>query len=132
MGRPAHDPAFAFATGLLFGVILLAATLAFVPQTAISSPAAELPNLGPGGPLRGSLFDGTFVPKPTMGWNSWNRFACNIDETLARGIADGMVAGGPNSLLAAGYDVLTLDDCWSVPYRDAAGDLANNPTTFPS
>ncbi len=131
MGRPAHDPAFAFATGLLFGVILLAATLAFTPQTAISSPAAELPNLGRGLPLRGSLFDGTFVPKPTMGWNSWNHFACKIDETLARGIADGMVAGGPNSLLAVGYDVLTLDDCWSVPYRDAAGDLTNNPTTFP-
>ena len=28
---------------------------------------------------------------PPMGWNSWNKFACNIDETIIRGIADRMV-----------------------------------------
>jgi alpha-galactosidase len=66
-----------------------------------------------------------------MGWNSWNHFACNIDETLTKQTADAMVAGGPNSLLAAGYDVLTLDDCWLAAYRNAAGDLTNDPTTFP-
>ncbi|MDM5177311.1 hypothetical protein PO883_08905 [Massilia sp. DJPM01] len=28
---------------------------------------------------------------PQMGWNSWNKFACNIDEKLIRETADAMV-----------------------------------------
>ncbi len=31
-------------------------------------------------------------PTPPMGWNSWNKFACNINETFVKGIADAMVA----------------------------------------
>jgi len=64
-----------------------------------------------------------------MGWNSWNHFACGIDETLIKQIADAMVNGG---LQAAGYDVVTLDACWSARNRDAAGNLSNDPQTFPS
>src|SRR5205823_2192531 len=67
--------------------------------------------------------------KPSMGWNSWNHFACGIDETLIRQIADAMVSSG---LQAAGYDVLTLDACWAANYRNGAGDLTNDPRTFPS
>src|SRR3989442_3636598 len=40
-----------------------------------------------------------------------------------------MVNGG---LLAAGYDTLTLDDCWSAVSRDASGNLTNDPVKFPS
>ena len=29
------------------------------------------------------------APTPPMGWNSWNHFACNIDEAKIRGAADG-------------------------------------------
>ena len=28
---------------------------------------------------------------PPMGWNSWNKFACNIDENIIKGVADAMV-----------------------------------------
>jgi alpha-galactosidase len=67
---------------------------------------------------------------PTMGWNSWNAFGCrDLTETLVRETADAMVSSG---LLAAGYDTLTLDDCWSAVSRDASGNLTNDPVKFPS
>ena len=32
---------------------------------------------------------------PPMGWNSWNRFACDVSEKLIKETADAMVATGP-------------------------------------
>jgi alpha-galactosidase len=46
---------------------------------------------------------------PPMGWNSWNKFGCNVTDSLARGIADAMVSSG---MAAAGYQFVNLDDCW--------------------
>jgi alpha-galactosidase len=37
---------------------------------------------------------------PPMGWNSWNKFACNINEQIIREAADAMVANG---MKAAGF-----------------------------
>ena len=37
---------------------------------------------------------------PVEGWNSWNHFHCDINETVVRQTADAMVATG---LTAAGY-----------------------------
>ena len=48
---------------------------------------------------------------PQMGWNSWNKFACNINETLIRKTADLLVQTG---LAEKGYKYLNLDDCWQV------------------
>ncbi len=45
---------------------------------------------------------------PPMGWNSWNKFACDINEEIIRGVADQMVETG---LRDAGYVYLNLDDC---------------------
>ncbi|PYX40265.1 MAG: alpha-galactosidase, partial [Acidobacteria bacterium] len=28
---------------------------------------------------------------PPMGWNSWNKFACNVSEDMIKGMADAMV-----------------------------------------
>ena len=39
--------------------------------------------------------------RPPMGWNSWNKFACNIHEELVRQAADQMIATG---LHQAGYE----------------------------
>ncbi len=36
-----------------------------------------------------------------IGWNSWNRFGCGINEIIVRQIADAMVATG---LAAVGYE----------------------------
>jgi alpha-galactosidase len=65
---------------------------------------------------------------PPMGWNSWNKFACNVDEALIRGAADAMVASG---MKAAGYQYVVIDDCWHGA-RDEHGDIQANPQRFPS
>ncbi len=63
-----------------------------------------------------------------MGWNSWNRFGCNIDEGLIRSTADAMVNTG---LRDAGYKYVNIDDCWMAGSRDAQGRLQADPTRFP-
>ncbi|GIF74489.1 glycoside hydrolase family 27 protein [Asanoa siamensis] len=66
---------------------------------------------------------------PPMGWNSWNSFGCNINETLIRQMADAIVASGMRDL---GYQYVVVDDCWFNPNRDSAGNLQGDPTRFPS
>jgi len=64
---------------------------------------------------------------PPMGWNSWNRFGCNVSDSLIRGMADAIAATGMG---AAGYQYVTIDDCWQVS-RDANGTIVADPTRFP-
>ncbi len=65
---------------------------------------------------------------PPMGWNSWNRFACDIREDLIRQTADAMVTSGMKD---AGYRYIVIDDCWSGG-RDSLGFLYPDPAKFPS
>lgn len=66
---------------------------------------------------------------PPMGWNSWNRFHCGINETVIKQAADGLVSSG---LRDAGYEYVNIDDCWAAPHRDPqTGRLVPNPSTFP-
>lgn len=66
---------------------------------------------------------------PPMGWNSWNRFGCDIDERMIRETADALVESG---LAEAGYVYINLDDCWHAPERDADGFPQCDTTRFPS
>jgi alpha-galactosidase len=66
---------------------------------------------------------------PPMGWNTWNTFGCNINETLIRQTADALVTNGMRDL---GYRYVVVDDCWFNPNRDSAGNLQGDPTRFPS
>jgi alpha-galactosidase len=65
---------------------------------------------------------------PPMGWNSWNKFACDVNEVTIRRIADAMVSSGMKD---AGYRYIVIDDCWSGG-RDSLGFLYPNPEKFPS
>jgi alpha-galactosidase len=65
---------------------------------------------------------------PPMGWNSWNKFACNVSEQLIRETADAMVSSG---MQAAGYQYINIDDCWQVR-RDAQGTIVADAARFPS
>jgi alpha-galactosidase len=71
---------------------------------------------------------GQLAPTPPMGWNSWNKFGCNVSEQLIRETADAMVASG---MKAAGYQYVNIDDCWQVS-RDGRGQIVADPTRFPS
>ncbi|HET8649820.1 MAG TPA: glycoside hydrolase family 27 protein [Gemmatimonadales bacterium] len=70
----------------------------------------------------------TLAPAPPMGWNSWNKFGCHIDEQLIRETADAIVASGMRD---AGYRYVNIDDCWMAPERDAQGRLQPDPERFP-
>jgi alpha-galactosidase len=65
---------------------------------------------------------------PPMGWNSWNKFGCNVSEDLIKSMADGMVASGMKD---AGYQYVVIDDCWQVG-RDADGNIVPDTQRFPS
>ncbi len=65
---------------------------------------------------------------PPMGWNSWNKFGCNVDENLIRETADSLVASGMRN---AGYQFVVIDDCWHGG-RDSAGFIYPNLQRFPS
>jgi alpha-galactosidase len=65
---------------------------------------------------------------PPMGWNSWNKFGCNVSEQLIREVADAMVASGMKD---AGYQYINIDDCWHGQ-RDAQGFIQADPQRFPS
>jgi len=65
---------------------------------------------------------------PPMGWNSWNKFACNVSEDLIKQAADAMVSSG---MQAAGYQYVVIDDCWQVD-RDAQGNIIPDAKRFPS
>jgi alpha-galactosidase len=64
---------------------------------------------------------------PPMGWNSWNKFGCNVSEQMMREMADAMVASGMRD---AGYRYVNIDDCWQVK-RDENGRILADPTRFP-
>ncbi len=65
---------------------------------------------------------------PPMGWNSWNKFACDVSETLIKSVADAMATNGMRD---AGYQYVIIDDCWQVG-RDADGNIIADPQRFPS
>ena len=64
---------------------------------------------------------------PPMGWNSWNKFGCNVSEKLIKGTADAIVASGMKD---AGYQYVVIDDCWQVS-RDATGRIVADPSASP-
>ena len=76
---------------------------------------------------RAQKFDG-LARTPPMGWNSWNKFGCDVSEKLIRETADAMVASG---MKEAGYQYVVIDDCWHGA-RDAEGNIRPDAARFPS
>ena len=71
--------------------------------------------------------DNGLARTPPMGWNSWNHFGCNVSAQLIREVADAMAANGMRD---AGYQYITIDDCWQVA-RDAKGVIVADSARFP-
>jgi alpha-galactosidase len=110
------------------------------PDAALPPPTPDAGDVDPPNPDAAPLPDATPPPDagppppvhlaltPPMGWNSWNKFGCNIDENLIKGMADAMVATGMKD---AGYEYVVIDDCWAATDRDANGVLVADATRFP-
>jgi len=86
--------------------------------------ALVLPTL----PAMAQKFDNLALTPP-MGWNTWNTFAGDINETVLKQTADTMVANGMRD---AGYTYIVIDDTWALKQRDAEGRLVPDPAKFPS
>jgi alpha-galactosidase len=99
-----------------FRILALLACLLVCTSAPLLAPAAS------------AQTSASLAPTPPMGWNSWNKFGCNVSDKLIREMADAMVSSG---MQAAGYQYVNIDDCWQVS-RDASGTIVADPTRFPS
>src|SRR6266403_1824169 len=79
-------------------------------------------------PLAARAWDNGVALTPPMGWNSWNKFGCNVSEDMIKSMADAMVTSGMKD---AGYEYVVIDDCWQVE-RDQAANIVPDSKRFPS
>ncbi|MGD0483807.1 MAG: hypothetical protein ABSB58_04030, partial [Gemmatimonadales bacterium] len=93
------------------GAVLLALALVAAPTAA-----------------RAQRLDDGLARTPPMGFNTWNKFACNVSEDLLKGVADAMVSSGMRD---AGYQYVVIDDCWQVSRDSATGRIVPDPQRFP-
>jgi len=84
--------------------------------------------LGQGGQSQAPVPWPMLASAPPMGWNSWNKFGCDVSEPLIRETADAMVSSGMKD---AGYQFVVIDDCWQVD-RDPQGRIVPDAKRFPS
>ena len=98
--------------------VALVVALSTVGSQAAAETTQEVVNKAPNG----------LALTPPMGWNSWNKFACDVNEQTVRATADAMVAVGMRD---AGYQYVVIDDCWHGP-RDANGFITADTQKFPS
>ena len=94
-----------------------------VEMMAVRAPSGEgaLPARLPLPPLH-RVPDNGLARMPPMGWNSWNKFASRVDDSVIRETADAMVSSG---MKEAGYRYINLDDTWEGE-RDAKGNIQSN------
>jgi alpha-galactosidase len=79
-------------------------------------------------PRNARAWDNGLAKTPPMGWNSWNKFGCNVSEDLIKSVADAIASNGMKEV---GYEYVVIDDCWQVS-RDADGNIVADPKRFPS
>ncbi len=80
-------------------------------------------------PMAARALENGLARTPPMGWNSWNKYACNgLNEKVVRETADAMASNGMKD---AGYQYIVMDDCWQTS-RDAQGNIVADPERFPS
>ncbi|EFP88576.1 hypothetical protein PGT21_036540 [Puccinia graminis f. sp. tritici] len=66
---------------------------------------------------------------PPMGWNTWNKYGCNINEDLILSAAKAIKSEGLDKL---GYTYVNIDDCWQAPHRGPNNEPIADPEKFPS
>ncbi|KAI8583120.1 hypothetical protein K450DRAFT_277607 [Umbelopsis ramanniana AG] len=89
--------------------LILASALALVPTQVLAA-------------------DNGLAITPQMGWNTWNKYGCNIDEQLILDAAKSIVSSG---LKDYGYNYVIIDDCWQKNKREKNKELLPDPTKFP-
>eukprot|EP00035_Acanthoeca_spectabilis_P008907 m.160027 g.160027 ORF g.160027 m.160027 type:complete len:448 (+) comp14544_c0_seq6:62-1405(+) len=124
---------FYFLSGLCFKMKSIVALLTIVSSVSEAARVSD--------PYRSAYFaTGVVRPQtPSMGWRSWNFFACDIDQVSMKSQVDGITKAQQSSpsLLDLGYNHVGLDDCWQScngkhGFHNATSGVAQiNTTKFP-
>ena len=75
-----------------------------------------------------SGLDNGLGKKPQMGWNSWNHYHCDVNQTVIEATADAFISLGLDKL---GYKYVNVDDCWAES-RDSNGMIQPDTKAFPN
>jgi alpha-galactosidase len=76
-----------------------------------------------------SSYENGVAQTPIMGFNTWNYFGCNINETMIIQTMDGLVKSGLSNV---GYKYVNIDDCWSDWTRDPVTKRLRPNGNFPN
>lgn len=103
-------------------VAAAASLLAFAPAAGAANPHRAPADGAP------TYHDSGIDPTPYMGWNTYYGLGAG-SEAQVKSVANFLVGSG---LRDAGYRYVWLDGGWQAnPPRDASGNLAANPATYP-
>lgn len=75
-----------------------------------------------------NAYDNGLGLTPPMGWNTWNKYHCDINEDLIKATAKSLVDLGLHDV---GYQYINLDDCWQER-RNRTGYIVEAKDRFPS
>ena len=107
---------------IILSTLLLAANI-----HAAEVPTPHADPLQPTG--QWSAFSKGNAPTPPMGWNSWNAFRTDVDESKVVGAAKTIVDSG---LARKGYRYINIDDGWWLKRRQSDGRIVIRTALFPS
>ncbi|KDN50838.1 glycoside hydrolase family 27 protein [Tilletiaria anomala UBC 951] len=65
---------------------------------------------------------------PQRGWNTWNKYGCNINASIILANGKALIDEG---LHKAGYEYVVVDDCWQGPRDPSTGRITVDSTKFP-
>lgn len=75
-------------------------------------------------------YDNGIGLKPQMGWNSWNKYGCNITESIMISTAEKIKELG---LQDYGYEYIVMDDCYQLHERNSTTHkIVADPKKFPN
>ncbi|RPB06716.1 glycoside hydrolase [Morchella conica CCBAS932] len=91
-------------------------------STTVSSTTSSSTAVASGGPRKevGKL--------PALGWNTWNAYGGDINETKILNAANAFISLGLKDL---GYEYVNIDDCWAQMAR-VDGKMVPDATKFPN
>lgn len=69
----------------------------------------------------------TKVFTPPMGFNTWNAYGCQINQTIIRRNAELMISRG---YVKAGYKFMNVDDCYSSFRNNKTQEMVPDPVRF--
>ncbi|MFN8580833.1 MAG: glycoside hydrolase family 27 protein [Gemmatimonadaceae bacterium] len=104
--------------------VALSVLLLPLAHTATAQPSPSPTRARP----HATAADVRLAPTPPMGFNTWNKFGCDVSDRLVREMADAIVSSGMKD---AGYQYVVIDDCWQVG-RDTSGRIVPDSVRFPS